>query len=144
MSVAVVGELVVGGWKLLEALECDGVEVAAEFSVLSENHGSARDEGVDQRSLVLVVPHFLLLLIPDLGSNQWLLFSAECCRIETFLLNRRLFLPFPFPFLPFFPFLFFSTLFQWREYRKRNRERERGFREFYREIPMLISRVFNC
>ena len=51
MGIAVVGELVVGGGKLLEALEGDGIEVAAEFGVVGENKGSARDEGVDQRLL---------------------------------------------------------------------------------------------
>ena len=59
MGVAVVGELVVGGGKLLEALEGYGVEIAAEFGVLGQNHSASRHEGVDQRLL----PHLLLLLL---------------------------------------------------------------------------------
>lgn len=51
MSVAIVGELVVSGRKLLKALEGDGVEVSAEFSVLRENYRSTRHERVDQRLL---------------------------------------------------------------------------------------------
>lgn len=85
MAVAVVGEFIVGGRELLEALKSDGVEVAAEFSVLGKNHGAARDERVDQRSLVLVVPH---LLLPDL------------CAVRTPSLSSFsfLFLSFSFPF----------------------------------------------
>ena len=51
VCIAVVGELVVGGRKLLEALEGDGVEIAAEFGVLGEDHSSASHECVDQRLL---------------------------------------------------------------------------------------------
>jgi len=89
VAVAVVGEFIVGGRKLLEALKRDGVEVAAEFGVLGKNHGAARDERVDQRSLVLVVPH---LLLPDL------------CAVPSPHLHSLLFLFFSFPFfsLPFF------------------------------------------
>jgi hypothetical protein len=58
MSIAVVGELVVGGRKLLEALESYGIEIPAEFRVLREKHSSARNECVDQRLLA----HFSLSL----------------------------------------------------------------------------------
>jgi len=95
VAVAVVGEFIVGGRELLEALKSDGVEVAAEFGVLRKNHGAARDERVDQRSLVLVVSHRLL---PDLSAVRTL---------STYTLFF------------FFPFLFFSfPFFLERECRK--------------------------
>lgn len=61
VTIAVVGELVVGSRKLLEALKGDGIEVATEFSVIGKNHSSSRNKGVDQRLLVL--PHRLAMLI---------------------------------------------------------------------------------
>ena len=59
MAVAVVGELVVGGRKLLEALIGYGIEVAAELGVLRQHHRrrSARHQRVNQR-LPAVLPHF--------------------------------------------------------------------------------------
>jgi hypothetical protein len=58
VAIAVVGEFVVGSWELLKALKRDRVEVTAEFGVFRENHASTRNEGVDQRFLVL--SHLLL------------------------------------------------------------------------------------
>ncbi|RDX98750.1 hypothetical protein CR513_18287, partial [Mucuna pruriens] len=51
VTVAVVGELVVGGRKFLEALRRHAGEVAGELGVLGEDHGAASDETVDQRLL---------------------------------------------------------------------------------------------
>ena len=51
MAVAVVGELVVAGGELLEALRGDGGEVAGELRVLCQHHRAARHERVDQRLL---------------------------------------------------------------------------------------------
>lgn len=51
MAVAVVGEAVVGGRKLLEALRRDAREIPRELRVLGEDHRSSRDEAVDQRLL---------------------------------------------------------------------------------------------
>ena len=56
MAVAVVGELVVGRGKLLEALSSDGGEVAFEIGELHEDHRTSSDEAVDQRLL----RHFFL------------------------------------------------------------------------------------
>jgi hypothetical protein len=58
VAITVVGEFVVGSWELLKALKRDRVEVTAEFGVFRENHASTRNEGVDQRFLVL--SHLLL------------------------------------------------------------------------------------
>ena len=100
MAVTVVGELVVGGRELLEALERDCVEVATEFSVLGENHRAARHERVDQRSLVLILSHLLLLLLlfsqicafePDFGN---------CVVCASVYLHSLLFLFFSFLFFP--------------------------------------------
>ena len=55
MAVAVVGELVVAGGELLQALRGDGGEVAGELGVLGQHHGAPRHERVDQRLL----PHRL-------------------------------------------------------------------------------------
>ena len=55
MAVAVVGELVVAGGELLQALGGDGGEVAGELGVLGQHHGAPRHERVDQRLL----PHRL-------------------------------------------------------------------------------------
>jgi len=98
VAVAVVGELVVGGRELLEALERDCVKVAAEFGVLGENHCAARHERIDQRSLVLVLPH-LLLLLPDLCLNLIFGLCVKCVLLFTCT-----------PFF-FFSFLFLSFLF---------------------------------
>lgn len=51
MIVAVVGELVVGGWQLLEALGGDGREIAAEFCKFREDDGPPSYEAVDERLL---------------------------------------------------------------------------------------------
>nr|ACU16566.1 unknown [Glycine max] len=99
VAVTVVGELVVGGRELLEALERDCVEVATEFSVLGENHRAARHERVDQRSLVLILSHLLLLLLfsqicafePDFGN---------CVVCASVYLHSLLFLFFSFLFFP--------------------------------------------
>lgn len=48
MSIAVVGELVVGCGEFLEALRGDSGEIAGELGVLRQDHGAARDEAVDQ------------------------------------------------------------------------------------------------
>lgn len=58
MAVAIVGELVVGGWELLEALGCDAGEIPRELGVLGEDHRSSGHEAVDQRLLA----HFFSLL----------------------------------------------------------------------------------
>ena len=55
VAVAVVGELVVAGGELLQALGGDGGEVAGELGVLGQHHGAPRHERVDQRLL----PHRL-------------------------------------------------------------------------------------
>lgn len=57
VAIAIVGELVVGGRKLLEALRGNGGEIASELCVLGENHTASSDEAVDQR------------LLPHLNSN---------------------------------------------------------------------------
>ena len=51
MSIAVVGELVVRGRELLEALRCYAREVACKFRVLCEDHRPTRHEAIDQRLL---------------------------------------------------------------------------------------------
>lgn len=51
MAVAIVGELVVGGRELLEALGGDAGEIACELRVLGEDHRPPGDEAVDQRLL---------------------------------------------------------------------------------------------
>ena len=58
MTIAVVGELVVGGRKLLEALCSDGCEIAFEIGELDEDHRPSSHETVDQRLLLL--RHFFL------------------------------------------------------------------------------------
>lgn len=55
VAIAVVSELVVGSGKLLEALKRYGVEIAAEFRVLCQNHSASCYERVDQRLL----PHLI-------------------------------------------------------------------------------------
>lgn len=59
--VAVVGEFIVGGWKLLEALISNRIEVAAELRILRQHHRrrAARHQRVDHR-LPAVLPHFRL------------------------------------------------------------------------------------
>lgn len=51
MTVAVVGEFVVGGRELLEALQGYVGEVAGEVCVLSKDHRASRHKAVDQRLL---------------------------------------------------------------------------------------------
>ena len=51
MAVAVVGELVVAGRELDEALGGDGGEVAGELGVLGQHHRAAGHERVDERLL---------------------------------------------------------------------------------------------
>jgi len=53
VTIAVVGELVVGGRKLLEALCSDGCEIAFEIGELDEDHRPSSHETVDQRLLLL-------------------------------------------------------------------------------------------
>lgn len=48
VTVAVVGELVVGGRQFLEALRSDSGEIPSELGVLGEDHRPTRDEAVDQ------------------------------------------------------------------------------------------------
>lgn len=60
MSVAVVGELVVAGGELLQALRGDGGEVAGELGVLGQHHRAPGHERVDQRLL----PHRLGSALP--------------------------------------------------------------------------------
>jgi len=69
VAVAVVGELVVAGGELLQALCGDGGEVAGELGVLGQHHGAPRHERVDQRLLPhrlgsTPAPAHLLLLLP--------------------------------------------------------------------------------
>ena len=70
MAIAVVGELVVAGGKLLEALRRDAGEVAGELGELGEDHRPSGHEAVDQRLLPHLSlenpnpnPRFLVLLI---------------------------------------------------------------------------------
>lgn len=51
VTIAVVSELVVARGEFLEALSGDGGEVAREFRVLGEDHGSTSHKAVDQRLL---------------------------------------------------------------------------------------------
>jgi hypothetical protein len=67
VAVAVVGELVVAGGELLQALGGDGGEVAGELGVLGQHHGATRHERVDQRLL----PHR-----PRLGSGSGITSAA--------------------------------------------------------------------
>lgn len=116
VAVTVVSEFVVGSWELLKALKRDRVEVSTEFGVLRKNHASTRNERVDQRSLVLVVPH---LLLPDLSHHGFL---------EMLLFLYPLHNP-----LFSFSFLFLSLSFLERERASKERERVRikaGFISF--------------
>lgn len=51
VAIAIVGEFVIGGGEFLEALKSNGIEIPAVLGILSENHGAASDESVDQRLL---------------------------------------------------------------------------------------------
>lgn len=52
-----VGELVIGGWELLEALSRDGGEVSGELRVLGEHHRPPSHEAVDEPALLLSSLH---------------------------------------------------------------------------------------
>ena len=56
VTVAIVGKLVVGRRKLLEALCSDGSKVPFKLSILGENHRPTSDEAVDQ----ILLSHFCL------------------------------------------------------------------------------------
>ncbi|KAL5996058.1 hypothetical protein ACLOJK_026131 [Asimina triloba] len=56
MVVAGVGEFVVGGGELLEALRGDGREIPCEFRVLRQHHSPAGHEAVDERFLTHFAP----------------------------------------------------------------------------------------
>ena len=77
MSVAVVGELVVAGGELDEALGGDGGEVARELGVLGEDDRAAGHERVDQRLL----PHGLIL--PFLARSSALLLPLSLPLVES-------------------------------------------------------------
>ena len=51
MTIARVGELVIGSRKLLETLSSDIGEIAGEFRVFREDHRPSRNKTVDQRLL---------------------------------------------------------------------------------------------
>lgn len=72
VAVAVVGELVVAGRKLLKALSSDGCEISFEFGEFCNDYGAASDRSIDQRFL----PHFL-------GFFFWLTtFGSSSCYFE--------------------------------------------------------------
>lgn len=56
VAVAGVGELVVAGGELLEALGGDGGEIAGELGVLCQDHATPRNEAIDQRLLPHPLP----------------------------------------------------------------------------------------
>lgn len=58
VAITVVGELVVGSRKLLEALGSDAREISGELRVLRQNHRASSHEAVDQRLL----PHLFFSL----------------------------------------------------------------------------------
>lgn len=70
MGVAIVGELVAGGGEFLKALKGNRIEIAAEFSVLRQNHSPTSHEGVDERLLTHLREEFCLA---DLSSVPLLL-----------------------------------------------------------------------
>lgn len=51
MVVTVVSELVVGRWKLLKTLSCNGREVSSELRVLSQHHRPTSHEAIYKRFL---------------------------------------------------------------------------------------------
>lgn len=61
VAIAIVGELVVGGRKLLEALRGDAGEISGELCVLGQNHSASSHEAVDQRLL----PHLETITNPN-------------------------------------------------------------------------------
>lgn len=64
--VAGVGELVVRGWQLLEALRGDRREVPGVLRVLRQHHRPPRHEAIYKPPLLLPFPHLLHLLESDL------------------------------------------------------------------------------
>lgn len=59
MTIAVVGELVVGSREFLEALSSDSGEISGELGELSQDHSPTRHEAVDQRLLSHLICLFL-------------------------------------------------------------------------------------
>lgn len=51
MTIAVVGELVIGSGEFLETLRCDAREITGELGVLGEDHRASSHEAIDQRLL---------------------------------------------------------------------------------------------
>jgi hypothetical protein len=125
VAIAVVGEFVVGSWELLKALKRDRVEVTAEFGVFRENHASARNEGVDQRFLVL--SHLLLHRSIE---QRFLVMVVMMMQLAIFS-----------PTFFFLSFLFFS-----RERERGNIEREsvrkkKGFTTVYKVVILTKPRL---
>lgn len=70
VGVAIVGKLVAGGRKFLKALKGNGIEIAAEFGVVGENHSAASDEGVDERLLSHLRKEFRLTDLSSVSSSS--------------------------------------------------------------------------
>lgn len=77
VAIAIVGELVVGGRKLLEALRGDAGEISGELCVLGQNHSASSHEAVDQRLL----PHLETLILPPNAKNN---FWVACLYVPTY------------------------------------------------------------
>jgi hypothetical protein len=125
VAITVVGEFVVGSWELLKALKRDRVEVTAEFGVFRENHASTRNEGVDQRFLVL--SHLLLHRSIE---QRFLVMVVMMMQLAIFS-----------PTFFFLSFLFFS-----RERERGNLEREsvrkkKGFTTVYKVVILTKPRL---